>query len=140
MKRSDLKEIIKECVRETLFEEGVLSDIIAEVAFGITKAQSLLVENQQPQKVLRAQPTQPSEEEVAAQKQKLLETKKKMLDAIGNTNMQNVFEGTTPLRTQGAPNAPAGPGGALTGFDPNDSGVDISKLFSLAGNKWNALK
>ena len=48
MKRSELKSIVKECVKEVLFEEGVLSSLVAEVAFGITKAQSNLVEAKQP--------------------------------------------------------------------------------------------
>ena len=48
MKRSELKAIIKECVKETLFEEGVLSEIIAEVAYGITKAQNLMVASNTP--------------------------------------------------------------------------------------------
>ena len=44
MKKSELKSIIKECVKEILFEEGVLSNLVAEVAFGITKAQNNLLE------------------------------------------------------------------------------------------------
>ena len=47
MKKSELKSIIKECVKEVLFEEGVLSDLIAEVAFGITKAQEVITESKQ---------------------------------------------------------------------------------------------
>ena len=47
MKRSELKSIVKECVKEILFEEGVLSNLVAEVAFGITKAQGLMVESKQ---------------------------------------------------------------------------------------------
>ena len=50
MKRSELKAMIKECVKEALFEEGVLSEIIAEVAFGLTKAQNIMLEEQTPQK------------------------------------------------------------------------------------------
>ena len=50
MKRSELKAMIKECVKEALFEEGVLSEIIAEVAFGLTKAQNIMLEQQTPQK------------------------------------------------------------------------------------------
>ena len=50
MKRSELKAMIKECVKEALFEEGVLSEIIAEVAFGLTKAQNVMLEQQAPQK------------------------------------------------------------------------------------------
>ena len=32
MKKSELKNIIKECVREVIFEEGMLSGIVSEVA------------------------------------------------------------------------------------------------------------
>ena len=53
--------------------------------------------------------------------------------------MANVFEGTEPLRQGGAPNeTPAQ--SPMAGRDPNDAGVDISGLFSLAGKKWNTLK
>ena len=62
-----------------------------------------------------------------------------MLDAIGNSKMANVFEGTEPLRDSG--NTESHPGsGPLSGVDPSDAGVDISALFGLAGKKWNALK
>ena len=67
------------------------------------------------------------------------ETKRKMLDAIGGDKMSNVFEGTQPLSSAGQSGSPAAQG-PLAGKDPNDSGVDISGLFSLAGQKWNALK
>ena len=46
MKKSELKSIIKECVKEILFEEGILSNIVAEVAFGINKAQGQLLEHE----------------------------------------------------------------------------------------------
>ncbi len=38
MKKSQLKELIKECVREVVFEEGALTKIVAEVAQGMTHA------------------------------------------------------------------------------------------------------
>ena len=47
MKKSELKSIIKECVKEILFEEGVLSSLVAEVAIGITQAQGLVTETKQ---------------------------------------------------------------------------------------------
>ena len=37
MKKSELKNIIKECVKEVIFEEGVLSGIISEVAHGLNE-------------------------------------------------------------------------------------------------------
>ena len=138
MKKTELKNIIKECVKEVLFEEGVLSNLVAEVAFGIVKAQGTLVENKQPKQNNPAM-QKAKEEEAESRRRKLLETKKKMLDAIGNSKMSNVFDGTQPLREGGAPGKTS-PHSPLAGKDPNDAGVDISGLFSVAGAKWNALK
>ena len=130
MKRSELKAIVKECVRDVLFEEGVLSSLIAEIAIGINNAQANLLEsNQATQDKARAQAS------IDRQK-KLQETKKKMLNAIGSEKMSKVFEGTEPLRNTGQTSAHS----PLSGTDPNDAGVDISGLFSLAGQKWNNLK
>tara|TARA_X000000950_G_scaffold266959_1_gene342975 strand:+ start:535 stop:960 length:426 start_codon:yes stop_codon:yes gene_type:complete len=141
MKKSELKSIIKECVKEILFEEGVLSNLVAEVALGITRAQGTIVETKSPQQdSVKAKKDKAMVADIKeAERKRLLETKRKMLDAIGNSKMANVFEGTEPLRQGGAPNeAPAQ--SPMAGRDPNDAGVDISGLFSIAGQKWNALK
>lgn len=137
MKKSELKTIIKECVKEILFEEGVLSNLVAEVAAGITKAQVNLVETkkQEDAKSLKQQHLEQEEQ----RKLKLLETKKRMIAAIGNDKMSNVFEGTQPLADAGK-QGNSGAQSPLAGRDPSDAGVDISGLFSLAGAKWNALK
>ncbi len=137
MKKSELKKIIKECVKEILFEEGVLSNLVAEVAVGISRAQGNLLETKQQQNIESIQ--EAKEEELEARRKKLLETKRKMLDVMGNSKMANVFEGTEPLRQGGAPDSPSAPG-PLAGKDPGDAGVDISGLFNLAGQKWSALK
>ena len=141
MKRSELKKIIKECVKEILFEEGVLSNLVAEVAVGITKAHGTLVEtNTTPQKSRKPEPDQATITAMQeAERKRLLETKRKMLDAIGNSKMGGVFEGTKPLKQGGTPGSTS-PQSPLSGKDPNDAGVDISGLFSVAGQKWNALK
>ena len=140
MKKSELKSIIKECVKEILFEEGVLSNLVAEVAFGIAKAQAPIVETRQstPQ-VNVASMQEAREQEEEARRKKLLETKRKMLNAMGSSKMANVFEGTEPLKQGGSPSATSAHG-PMANRDPNDAGVDISGLFSLAGQKWNALK
>ena len=138
MKRSELKKIVKECVKEILFDEGVLSSLVAEVAVGITRAQNTLVEKQQPNQESIAL-KEAKEQEKESRRKKLLETKRKMLDAMGNSKMANVFEGTEPLREGGNPGKTSAQS-PLSGRDPTDAGVDISGLFSLAGQKWNALK
>ncbi len=138
MKKSELKSIIKECVKEVLFEEGVLSNLVAEVAFGIVKSQATLVE-QKPVAKTSDINLEAKQELAESKRKRLLETKRKMLDAIGNSKMANVFEGTQPLKEGGTPGA-VSPQSPLAGKDPNDAGVDISGLFSLAGQKWNALK
>ena len=38
MKKSELKNIIKECVKEVIFEEGVLANVVSEVANGLQSA------------------------------------------------------------------------------------------------------
>ena len=138
MKKSELKSIIKECVKEILFEEGVLSNLVAEVAYGITKAQSTITETPAPQKNSAALQEARQLEEETRRKQ-LLETKRKMLDAMGSKKLANVFEGTEPLKDAGTPGR-INPHGPMSGRDPSDAGVDISGLFSVAGAKWNALK
>ena len=137
MKRSQLKNIIKECVREVLYEEGVLSEVIAEVAFGLTKAQTLLQENKQRDEDTFSEDQSRIQEE--NRRKKLLESKRKMLDAIGNDSMKGVFEGTEPIKSPGIPGETSVPG-VLSGVSPNDSGVNIDSLFGSVGNKWQRLK
>ena len=139
MKKSELKNIIKECVKEVLFEEGVLSNLVAEVAFGITKAQQVLVESRAETKLEGRKPQDTTAQDRESKRRKLLETKKKMLNAMGSTKMANVFEGTEPLKTSGTPGS-SPTHGPMSGRDPTDAGVDISGLFGLAGQKWQHLK
>lgn len=138
MKKSELKTIIKECVKEILFEEGVLSNLVAEVAFGITKAQQTLVETAPSPRVNNAALQEAREQEQEERRKKLLETKRKMLDAMGSSKLSNVFEGTEPLKQGGQPGKTS-PHGPMAGRDPGDAGVDISGLFGLAGQKWQHL-
>lgn len=139
MKKSELKSIIKECVKEILFEEGVLSNLVAEVAFGITKAQGQFLVESNPapapkhdEKFLREKKQEAEQEK----RKRLLETKKKMLDAIGGDRMKGVFEGTEPLPNAGS----TSPHSPMSGRDPKDAGVDISGLFGVAGKRWQQLK
>jgi hypothetical protein len=133
MKRSDLKNMIKECVREVLFEEGVLSSVIAEVAFGITKATKLISEAKYSKEAGHAVPQ--NQQEPENRKESLLETKRKMLDAIGKGSMSHIFEGVDPL----AAAQHAGPHSPLANLSPTDSGVDISGIPGIAPDRWKIL-
>tara|TARA_R110000824_G_scaffold130455_7_gene292390 strand:+ start:279 stop:692 length:414 start_codon:yes stop_codon:yes gene_type:complete len=136
MKRSELKKVlkplIKECIREVVFEEGVLSGLISEVVKGtaVSQAQPLQTKNEN----LIIEQQEAREE----YKEKIRETKKKMLDAIGGDefNGVNLFEGTDPLNSAGPAGSPPSPASPLSNYMPEDSGVDISSLLS---SKWKSL-
>jgi len=131
MTKTDLKKVlrplIKECVKETLFEEGVLSNIISEVVRGLGSKQQPIVEQKQNKDAMKKMQI----EEKENRNKKLNETRKKMLDAINKDAYGGVdiFEGTTPLSKGGAPDAATTPQGPLAGVDASDPGVDISGLF-----------
>tara|TARA_R110000824_G_scaffold75118_1_gene190719 strand:+ start:736 stop:1152 length:417 start_codon:yes stop_codon:yes gene_type:complete len=129
-----LKPLIKECIKEVIFEEGSLSTIIAEVVKG-TSRQQVVYENKQPQRL-------ESKAEASKRRQSLLqEHKQKMLNAIGTEayNGVDLFEGTKPMSAQRNASSPQG-SKALDGVAPHDPGVDISTLVGngvwkkLAGN------
>lgn len=129
--------MIKESVKEVLVEEGVLKSVISEVVKAVGQTQTV----QQPVATQQTFTEQASLEAAEKQKQKLAETRKKMLDAIGKDSYGGVdlFEGTTPIKKAGSPAAPTGaPSSALEGVDPSDSGVDISSLLGGA-NVWKQL-
>ena len=142
MKRSELKKLIKpivrECVQETILNDGLLSNIVSEVAQGM--GNQFLVENKE-----EVVPTMSNENSVrmealrAQRKGQLVESKKKLLDAIGKDAYGgiDIFEGTTPAPAQKNPeHAAANPLGDVETGDP---GVDISGIVSLDGKNWKAL-
>ena len=117
MKKSDLKNIIKECVREVIFEEGMLAGIVSEVVQGMGGP---IIQEQQ-----RSQP-QPQNRKSS----QIAETKKRVLDAMGGNSYENLkgrfknpelFEGTQPIQESKGK-------GALSGVAPNDPGVDITNI------------
>jgi hypothetical protein len=124
MKKSELKNIIKECVKEVIFEEGVLSGIITEVAQGLQG--SLLTKE-------TAAPT-PSRR---ASSQR--DVKNRILSEVGKNSYAEVkekfsnpelFEGTQPIVEGNGQSA-------LSGVAPDDSGVEISNIPGF-GN-WGAV-
>tara|TARA_R110002074_G_scaffold400466_3_gene595998 strand:+ start:105 stop:500 length:396 start_codon:yes stop_codon:yes gene_type:complete len=116
MKKSDLKRVIKECVREVILEDGMLSGIVSEVVQGL--GTPVIQERQQVR--------QPQSQASAH----LAETKRKVLDAMGTNSYEDLkgrfknpelFEGTQPIQENKGK-------GALSGMAPHDPGVDISNI------------
>ncbi len=126
MKKSELKNIIKECVKEVIFEEGVLSGIIAEVATGLSSA-GTLIENRKQAPVS----TQINKERAHAKQEVLSAIARNSYDeAKKKFSNPELFEGTVPI--------PSGNGkGALAGVSPGDAGVDLSNIPGM-GN-WAAV-
>ena len=129
-----LRPLIKECIKEVIFEEGTLSTIISEVVKG-TSPQVVVESRRTP--VFNEQQVQIRQE--ARQKQ-LQEQRKKMLDAIGKDayNGVDLFEGTTPLNERRS--SATSPQGSqpLDGIDPRDPGVDITAL-GVSSGIWKKL-
>ena len=131
-----LKPLIKECVREVIFEDGALSNIVAEVAQGLSRP--TLVESAAPVK----QYDNTAEQE-ALMEQRTREAKQRqqqLLSAIGSEAYGgvNVFEGTSPLSKGGSVSEGPQTQGPLSDVDPNDPGVDISSILGMAGGRWSA--
>jgi hypothetical protein len=139
MKRSELKKIIKplvkECVQETILNDGLLSNIVSEVMQGM--GNQFLVENKE-----EIVPTMSNENSVRLQQleERQQVTRKRLLDEIGHDayNGVDLFEGTTPIRDSGRPSA-MGQANPMTGQAPDDPGVDISSIVALGGKNWKAL-
>ena len=139
MNKTELKKIlrplIKECIKEVIFEEGALSTIISEVVKGTSQT---LVQESKPRVKLESEADARQRRE--SKKKVIQERQKKLLDSIGRDayNGVDLFEGTTPLsnRNSGTSTTPYG-SKALDGVDPHDAGVDISKFSS--NDVWKKL-
>jgi len=144
MKKSDLKQLIKplvkECIHEVLLEEGLLSNVVAEVAKGM-QGNNLVVEARSPQPERMFNENLQMKRKTDESRQKLKEHRKKLLDAVGRDayNGVNLFENTAPLKQ--ASNPTGGPEmPPVLGDDPGDAGVDISSIMGNASHIWQAMK
>ena len=141
MKRSELKKMIKplvkECVQETILNDGLLSSIVSEVAQGM--GNQFLVENKE-----QVVPAMSNENSVQVElmetkrKEQLKEYKQQLLDQIGAEAYGGIdlFEGTKPAAPELSAAQAASP---LANKDPSDAGVDISGIVALGGKNWKAL-
>lgn len=124
-----LKPLIKECIKEVIFEEGTLSTIISEVVQGvgqpIAEAKQRFPKKQKPQ--------YESDEQARI---RLNKQRKKIMEAVGGEayNGVNLFEGTTPTQAENQSGQ-----GALSGVDPRDPGVDISSIMNKSSAIWSKM-
>ena len=128
-----LKPIVKECIKEVLFEEGVLSTIVSEIAVGLGANQQVIAEPARQQA-----PQVDHSQELEAMQERMKQTRKGLMEAIGKDAYGGIdlFEGTTPAPSAGD----SSPQSPLSGQDPRDPGVDIGALFNSKGALWNKLK
>ena len=124
-----LKPLIKECIREVIFEEGALSSVVSEVVKGMGQP---IVETKQ-RFPTKQKPQYETDEQAKA---RLDEKKKHIMNAIGIDayNGVDLFEGTTPAPAQGQASH-----GALSGVDPDDAGVDISSIMNKSSAIWSKM-
>ena len=140
MKKNELKKVlkplIKECIKEVIFDEGVLSGLIKEVSQGLGQ-QTVVVETRQDEGHEKQDFSRLHNLELQQESQiNLEERKRKLEESLG---MSGVFENTEPLASGGR--VSEGPSsGPLSNYAPNDPGVDISGLMAIAGGQnWKKM-
>jgi len=143
MKKNELKKLlkplVKECIQEVLIEDGLLTEVVSQVASGMSRPQTVQTTEKKTNDNLFNEDLQMKRKSQEVNK-KLQEHRKRLLDSIGKDsyNGVNVFEGTEPLRESGSPSQHRGPN--VLGEDPTDAGVDISSLMGQASKVWKAMK
>jgi len=142
MKKDELKKVLKpvieECLKELIFEKGVLSSIISEVQGA--PAQVVVRENKQ----TTTQSYQQNEQEFIRKKSaeahnKLYEHKKKLMDAVGKQAYGgvNIFEGVQPIDEPPAPSQRSTPS-AIEVLDPgNTGGINLGNIPGMG--KWGKI-
>jgi len=138
MKKNDLKQLIKplvkECIHEVLLEEGLLSNVVSEVAKGLQH--NIVVETKTNSGAPLFNKNLQMKRKTTTSRTDLNEHRQKLMDAIGNEAYGgvNLFEGTQPM-THNEPTK-----GHVDLGDPGDSGVDISSMVGNASEIWKAIK
>jgi hypothetical protein len=124
--KSELKNLVKECVREVMFEEGIISDLVSEIAAGFVKANLLENRSVQPRQTYSTtERVMERKREPVVERQSFTENKNKVSETLKKIyGGMDLFEGTTPA----PPESSSKTNGPLSGVDPNDSGVDISNI------------
>ena len=134
-----LKPLVKECIQEVLIEDGLLTEVVSQVASGMSRPQTVQTKQKKTNDNLFNEDLQMKRKSQEVNK-KLQEHRKKLLDSIGKDSYNGVdlFEGTEPLKESGSPGQQHRTN--VLGDDPTDAGVDISSLMGQATQIWKAIK
>ena len=118
-----IKPIIKQTIKEVLLEEGVLSNIVSEVAIGLQN-QRIVTEG-----VTVIKKT----EDLEAKAERLERQRQEKIKKLNESSkLGGVFTGTAPLVESSGQ-------GPLAGTSPTDAGVDITAIQQIANGKWKHL-
>ena len=139
MKKEELKRVLKpvieECIRELIFEKGVLSSIISEVQGA---SAPVISEARQPTKSYQQNEQEFIKKKSVEAHNKLFEHKKKLMEAVGKNSYGgvNIFEGVTPIDEAPAENKKAP--SAIEVLDPgNTGGISLGNIPGM--NKWGSI-
>ncbi len=134
--RKVLKPLIKECIKEAIFEEGVLSGLIKEVAAGLG-SQHTIVESAP---VAESQDFSRQRVELQQEARAAMKEKKRRLEESMGAPFSGVFENIEPLSSGGTPQREGTAQSPLAAYAPNDAGVDISSIMNLGGGQnWKKM-
>jgi len=121
-----LKPLIEQTVKDVLLKEGVLSQIVAEVAKGL---QPTLIENTSVPRSSQADYSDRQDKAEELEKQRKIRIKKLNESAgLGSDIFENVQQ--VPEEDTNTP---------LSGLRATDAGVDISGIQKLSNGKWKQL-
>ena len=123
------KPIIKECVKELILEQGILSSLISEInkANGGTHSVNSDIVAKEKNELQR----------VATNKVKIDEAKRKIYAAVGADTYSSIFENVEPLTSYEAGGSSTSPANPLGDQAPNDPGVDITSIPGMS--MWKTL-
>jgi tRNA(His) 5'-end guanylyltransferase len=138
MKKEELKKVLKpvieECLKELIFEKGVLSSLISEVQ---GSSATVIKENKQ-NNAYQQKETEFIKKKSQEANNKLLEYKKKLIDSVGKAgyNGVNIFEGVQPIDE--APKENRAAPSAVEVLDPtNTGGINLNAIPGM--NKWGSI-
>ena len=118
-----IKPIIKQTIKEVLLEEGVLSNIVSEVAIGL----------QNQRVVTEGVTVTKNTEDLEAKADRLERQRQEKIKKLNESSkLGGVFTGTKPIVESSGQ-------GPLAGTSPTDAGVDITAIQQIANGKWKHL-